>query len=89
MIMLAVFVFYIFVSAFAAAFLLGLLGKWGVVQWLQTHGNRFFSAMANCNFCLSWWSGVIVAVAIAAATGEAAMLLLPFCTTMLTRHLMY
>lgn len=85
--MLIKFVLYTFITASAAAFLTGLLGKWGVIERLQTRGNRFFSEMANCNFCLSWWSCVAVALAVAALTGEAVMLLLPFCATMPARLL--
>ena len=43
--------------AFAAAFVLLLLQKWGVIEYVQVHGNDFFSEMFQCNFCLSWWTG--------------------------------
>lgn len=74
--------------AFAAAFVLGLLRKWGAVEWLQIHGNGFFSKMANCDFCLSWWAGVLASLAALAITGDWSYLLVPFCSTMLTRALL-
>lgn len=78
---------YSLVTALAAAFILLLLGKWRVIEWLQVHGNRFLSAMAGCTFCLSWWCGVAVAVSIAAFTGDLRALCAPFLSTPLTRML--
>ena len=52
------FIYNIIVVALIAAFVLTLLRKWGVIEWVQIHGNDFFSKMFNCDFCLSWWTCV-------------------------------
>lgn len=48
--------------ALTAAFALLLLKKWGVVEYLQVHGSELISQMAGCDFCLSWWTCLIVSV---------------------------
>lgn len=71
-----------------AAWMITLAGKWGVIEWLAAHSNAFFNKMFNCGFCLSWWTCVIIAVAVTAFTGEGHMLFAPFFATMLTRRLL-
>lgn len=70
-----------------SAFVLILLAKWKVVEWMQVHGNDFFAKMANCDFCLSWWANVVFAIVFAVVTESWWVLLLPFFTTMITRKL--
>lgn len=53
------------IVALTAAFIILLLKKWGVVEWLQVHGSNLVSQMANCDFCLSWWTSLLVAIALA------------------------
>lgn len=48
------------IVALAAAWLLLLLYKWGVVEWLQVHGCEFVHKLASCDFCLSWWCCVTI-----------------------------
>ena len=83
-----IFAVYVMLAACLAAFLLLLGKKWGIVERMQVHGNRFFSAMAHCDFCLSWWLGVLIAVLLALLAAEWRMLLLPFFTTPLARRLL-
>lgn len=85
---ISTFTFYVIIIAALAAFFLGLMGKWGVIEWLQVHGNRFFSKMAHCGFCLSWWAGVAVSAVAALVTGEPLLALSPFFTTMITKSLL-
>ena len=85
---ISTFTFYVIIIAALAAFFLGLMGKWGIIEWLQVHGNGFFSKMAGCGFCLSWWSGVAVAAVLATTTGEPMLMLVPFCSTTITRYLL-
>ena len=59
------FLFYTVVVALVAAFGLTLLRKWGVIEWVQIHGNEFFAKMFNCDFCLSFWAGVALAILLA------------------------
>lgn len=70
-----------------SAFLLILAAKWKVIEKMQVHGNDFFAKMANCDFCLSWWVNVIMAVSVTVASGETSFLLMPFVTTIVTRKL--
>lgn len=70
-----------------SAFTLLLLVKWKVIEWMQVHGNDFLSKMANCDFCLSWWVNVLLSVILLAVTLDVTVLVVPFCSTMLTRKL--
>lgn len=83
-----IFAVYVMLAACLAAFMLLLGKKWGIVERMQVRGNRFFSAMAHCDFCLSWWLGVLIAVLLALLAAEWRMLLLPFFTTPLARRLL-
>lgn len=76
------------VVALLAAFLLTLLRKCGVIEWVQVHGNEFFAKMFNCDFCLSWWTCVLISLIALALTGNTVFLGVPFCSTMITRGLL-
>lgn len=78
---------YMVIVALVAAFILLLLRKWRVIEWMQVHGNDFFSEMAYCNFCLSWWVSVFLSVICAVITGDLTLLLIPFCSTPLIKYL--
>ena len=81
------FIFRMFVMASLSAFVLLLLVKWKVIEWMQVHGNDFLSKMANCDFCLSWWVNVVLSVILFAVTLDVTVLAIPFVSTMLTRKL--
>ena len=74
--------------ALMATFVLLLLRKIGVIEHVQVHGNEFFSKLANCDFCISWWTCVILVLFVTIYTGDMSCLLVPFFSTPLTRYLL-
>ena len=82
------FLYHMVIVALLATFILSLLRKWRVIEWMQVHGNDFFSEMALCNFCLSWWGSVFLSVICAVITGDLTSLLIPFCSTPLIKCLL-
>lgn len=82
------FVLYTVIIALFAGFCITLLRKWGVIEWVQVHGNAFFAKMFNCDFCLSWWAGVVLSAIFAVITGDVILLCVPFCSTMITRYML-
>jgi hypothetical protein len=70
------------------AFLLMLAYKLGIVEWLQINGNKFFSEMAHCDFCMSWWLGLIVTMLVLGFTGDLHLLVVPFIATPIARKLL-
>lgn len=79
---------YIIIISLLAGFVIMLLRKWGVVEWVQVHGNDFFSKMFSCDFCLSWWVSLTISVIVFLVTRDALVLSAPFGSTMLTRILL-
>ena len=74
--------------ALAAAFILCLMNKWGVLEWLQVHApSDFLNELFRCKFCCSWWVSVLLAVPLSLIQGQAELLLLPFFTTVITKEL--
>ena len=73
--------------ALIAAFILLFANKLGFIEWLQINGNRFFSEMARCNFCLSFWVGLVLSILFAVYTGNMNILFVPIISTPLTRFL--
>ena len=83
-----IFIIWVLVVATVAAFLLTVAKKWGVIEYVQVHGNDFFNKIFRCDFCLSWWVVVLLSVLFAICTGNPALLLVPFCSTTITRILL-
>ena len=79
---------YIIIISLLAGFVIMLLRKWGVVEWVQVHGNDFFSKMFSCDFCLSWWVSLVISLIIFLVTKDTLVLSAPFGCTMLTRILL-
>lgn len=74
--------------AMNAAFVISLLDKWGAIEYVQINGSEFFAKMFSCQFCLSWWACVTLAILLAIAAGNATVLLTPFVSTMITRRML-
>lgn len=81
------FIICVLIAASFSTFLLMLAVKWKMVEWIQVHGNDFFSKLANCDFCLSWWANVIVCFAAFVVLRDKMWLLVPFVSTMISRKL--
>lgn len=68
-----------------SAFILILMQKWGIIEWLQVHGWEYISRAANCDFCLSWWVSLVVALAYAETVDDWLLLWLVFPSTIICR----
>ena len=73
--------------ALLASFLVLLLTKWGVVEWMQVHGDTVLSKMASCSFCLSFWACVLCALLFTLAYDDVRYVFVPFFAAPLTRYL--
>lgn len=71
-----------------AAFAVLLMKKWGIVEWLQVNGSDLISKLANCNFCLSFWAGVLLSAMAVLLTGNGYFMAIPFFSTPITRYLL-
>lgn len=78
----------ILLASLLSAFFINLGKKWGIVEWLQMHGSELISKMAHCDFCLSWWTNVLVSLIAALLVGDWQLLFIPFFATMLTRMML-
>mgnify|MGYP006923363772 CR=1 FL=1 len=76
------------VVACVVAFLLLLAHKVGIVEYMQVHGDKIISKMAQCDFCLSFWLSVFLMVAIVWVTGDCELILLPVVSTPIARRLL-
>lgn len=75
--------------AFMAAFVVGLLRKWGVIERLQVFGDMwvkkifpaysrsFMYQLAGCDFCLSFWVSFVVSVVFAISFSDPLFLVTP------------
>lgn len=90
----------VFVVAFVVTFLYVLLSKWNVWEYLQVHADGwlervwpslahrgFLNRLFSCVFCVSWWISVIICILAAVLSGYWLFLLVPFCSTSVSRYL--
>lgn len=71
--------------ALAAAFVVLLMKKWGIAEWYQVHGGDFMSKLFSCDFCMSFWSAVVICAALAAVFNAPMMYFVPILSTPITR----
>ena len=71
--------------ALMAAFVVVLLKKWGIAEWMQVHGNGFVSELFSCDLCMSFWASVLICFCMLCMTENLMVLLIPIFTTPITR----
>lgn len=76
------------VIACQAAFILLLAKKVGVIERIQIYGNDLFAELASCNFCLSWWTCLIISVMAAIGAQDLSVIVCAFIATPITRILL-
>lgn len=86
--MIHLFLIIVVLIGLLTAFVLTLLKKFGVIEWLQVHGNDFVHKLANCDFCLSFWMNGFFAILLVIITGVPIFLAIPFFSTIITRNLL-
>ena len=75
------------IVALAAAFVVLLVKKWGIAEWMQIHAGEFFSKLFSCDLCMSFWACVIITAVVVVYERDLTLVLLPVVTTPVTRML--
>ena len=75
-------------TALASAFVLLLLRKQGAIEYMQVHGSKVISELANCNFCLSFWANLFAALILCVVMPTPVFMTIPIFATPITRILL-
>lgn len=73
--------------ALVAAFVVLLLKKWKITEYMQVHGDKITSQLFSCDLCMCFWASVIVMCISAIWVDEVWMLAVPFMSTPIARML--
>ena len=73
--------------ALAAAFAILLSGKLGIRDNIVAKAPKLISQLFDCDFCLSFWTSVILAIILAIFFREMNILFIPIISTPITRIL--
>lgn len=74
--------------ALAAAFVILFLDRAELRERVVATAPKLISEMFGCDFCLSWWTCVVLAIIAALIDGEVVILLAPLFATPITRALL-
>ena len=75
------------IIALVAAFVVLLVRKWGIDEWMQVHGDGVMAKLFSCLFCMSFWACVIISLVVVLVTDEGIYVLCPFAAVPMTRLL--
>lgn len=79
------FVEYVILLSLLAAFVITLMEKWKILEWLQVHSNTFFNKMFSCRFCLGFWVAMVICILVAAISGKWVLLAAPIFSCNITK----
>ena len=77
----------ILLVALAAAFVVLLVKKWGVAEWMQIHGDKYMSQLFSCDLCMSFWAAMLISLAFVCWYDDEVYVLIPVFSTPVTRML--
>lgn len=73
--------------ALAAAFIILFAGKIGMRDEIIARAPKFTSQLFDCDFCLSFWTSLILAIILAISFNEMSIIFIPIMSTPITRIL--
>lgn len=82
-------IYHIICTALLATFIILLLGKLGIRDYIVTKSPvKFISELFDCDFCLGFWVACLITGVIALCLGDITVMLIPFFSTPITRFLL-
>lgn len=78
---------FIAVISLAAAFIILLIEKIGLRNYIIATAPKLISELFECDFCLSFWTSLILAIILAIFFGDMSILFIPLLSTPITRIL--
>lgn len=73
--------------ALLAAFIVLLVKKWGVAEWMQIHGDKYMSKLFSCDLCMSFWAAMVISIGMCCWEDEMFYLFVPMFSTPISRML--
>lgn len=73
--------------ALMASFVVLLMKKWGVTEYMQVHGKGLLPELFSCDLCLSFWTSVVITAILSVSVREPWMLTIPVLSTPLARQM--
>lgn len=74
------------IIALIACWVILFITKTGAREYIQVHAPKLISQMFSCDFCLSWWLCLLLAICFSIGTGNPIIILCAFCATPITRY---
>lgn len=74
-------------TALASAFAILLIGKLGIRDEIIARAPKLISRLFECDFCLSFWTSLILAIILAVIFKEMSIIFIPILSTPITRIL--
>lgn len=71
-----------------ATFLILIMEKTGVRQYLTEHSPKLISEMFQCSFCLSFWQGAVIGLVMYVLFKDVRFLVAPCLSSPITRFLL-
>lgn len=78
---------YIILTAFLAAFIILFIDKIGLRDKIIQEAPKLISELFSCDFCLSFWTAVLITVFVVSISGNSMLCFIPLFSTPLTRIL--
>lgn len=75
------------IIACISAFIILFAGKTGMRDEIIARAPKLISQLFDCDFCLSFWTSLILAIILAIFFGEMSIILIPIVSTPITRIL--
>jgi hypothetical protein len=61
--------------------------KWGITEWMQIHGDKYMSQLFGCDLCMSFWTCLVLSLALVIVNSDPWMIITAIPATPLTRML--
>lgn len=78
---------FIVMVALMAAFVVLLVKKWGLAEWMQIHGDAVTSKLFSCDLCMGFWANFFITLIVMCVTDDASLIVTPMMATPITRML--
>lgn len=79
---------YALVIAIVSAFIILLIDRIGLREFVVCRSPKVISRLFSCDFCLGFWVSVVLSAALSLAVGDASFMLIPIMSTPVTRILL-